>query len=145
MFWSKIVFRWIQMWLLPTLKLSQFKTLFSASGIALRSLNEFMSYSLLHSYCNKLTPKSHSIYSTAISLYDLHHTHLPLREWQNLQLVTRHNVRTNSIFFFTNSNNRTGYNRLSNRFQCLNNLVRISDLSLSKPQFKKHLKHHLLQ
>jgi exonuclease III len=131
-------------WLLPTLKSYQFKRLLSHSGSILQIFNKEMSYDSLHDYTNKLTPIKQSTLYSAKLLYDLFHTNYPTDDWINLQFNLHHNSRTDFLTFTTNNYGRIGYNALSNRMTCLNNLVKSAELNLNAECYKKLLKNRLL-
>jgi hypothetical protein len=81
-----------------------------------------------------------TLYSAKL-LYDLFHTNYPTDDWINLQFNLHHNSRTDFLTFTTNNYGRIGYNALSNRMTCLNNLVKSAELNLNAECYKKLLKN----
>ena len=111
-----------------------------AETILVTNSNTFQNVNNNHDYCNVLTPKQYSVWFTALSLYKLYNTKLPLSEYNNLSLNTRHNIRTHSIHFTSNNRSRLGLNRSSNRYVILNRMLKTEDLSLPLVSYKAKLK-----
>ena len=113
-----------QVWLLPTLKQSLQRRLFSQSGNSLKLIEKETTFTQLHKKFNRATPYIYSLYLTGINLFDINSTKTPSQEYNNLQSVTLNNRRNELLTFVCNNNYKVGLNRLSNRMRSITNNVK---------------------
>ena len=133
-----------QVWLLPTLKQSLQKRLFSQSGNSLKLLEKETSFTQLHKKFKRATPHIYSLYLTSINLYDLCSKETPLQEYINMQSVTLNNRRNEMLTFVRNNNYKVGLNRISNRFRSVSNMVNKAWVNKSRDCFKKLCKDNVI-
>ena len=134
-----------QVWLLPTLKESLYKKLFSQSGQCLSVYNRDLSYINLHKKYVRATPKLFSLYQTSVSYYETMKEQVytqEIPEISNNILSDRRNVM---FTFVRNNNYKVGLNLLSNRLRAISNCIPKESMSYSKSQFKTLCKIIVIQ
>ena len=134
-----------QVWLLPTLKDSLFKRLFSQSGQCLKILNSNVSYANLHKDYLRATPKLFLHYQTAVSYYEIVNEQVYQHE-KNIVESNTLSDRRNAFLTFVRSNKyRVGLNLLSNRLRAISGLIPKNSISYSKNMFKTYCKINIIQ
>jgi len=133
-----------QVWLLPTLHSKLYQKLYSQSGQILKMLDRSLTFDDLHRAYQRATPRSFATYQTALNLYELCNSNYPEIEWHNLNLNILNARRNRFINCTSNNKLMVGYNRISNRFSCLNNKVDYNWLNGSLVSFKVTCKHILM-
>ena len=134
-----------QVWLLPTLKESLFKKLYSQSGQCLRLLNPDVSYANLHADYQRATPKIFSHYQTAVSYYEVVNEQVYLHERDIVESNTLSDRRNEYLTFVWSNKYRVGLNLLSNRLREVSGLVPKDSISYSKIMFKTYCKIKIIQ
>ena len=134
-----------QVWLLPTLKESLFKRLFSQSGQCLKILNSNVSFANLHKDYLRATPKLFSYYQTAVSYFEIVNEMVYQHE-KNIVESNTLSDRRNAFLTFVRSNKyQVGLNLLSNRFRAISGLIPKTSVSYSKNMFKTYCKINIIQ
>ena len=133
-----------QVWLLPTLKQSLQKRLFSQSGNTLKLIENEPTFTQLHKKYNRATPYIYSLYLSSLNLFDLNDKHMPLQDYDNLQVITMNDRRNVKFVFIRNNNYKVGLNRMSNRMRSITNTVCKSWILLSRDRFKKLCKDNII-
>jgi hypothetical protein len=134
-----------QIWLLPTLKQTLLKRLFSQSGNTLKIIDSEATFVQLHKTYNRATPHIYSLYLTSINLFDLNSKQTPTQEFNNLQSVTLNNRRNEYLTFVRNNGFKVGLNRISNRVRSITNVVKKTWINLSRDRYKKLCKDNIIK
>ena len=134
-----------QVWLLPTLKESLYKKLFSQSGQCLSTCNRELSYINLHKKYLRATPKLFSFYQTAVNYYETMTEQVYAIEIPNIRANTLTERRNVMLTFVRSNKYKVGLNLLSNRLRAISNIIPKNCLSHSKDQFKTFCKVNLIQ
>ena len=134
-----------QVWLLPTLKESLYKSLLSQSGQCLKLLNRDLSYVNLHKKYLRATPKLFSHNHTAVNYYKAINERIYFQEAPDLINDVLSDGRNLMLTFVRRNNYKIGLNLQSNRLHSISNCIPQNSLSLSKPQFKTFCKVNIIQ
>jgi hypothetical protein len=127
-------------WLLPTLNECLFSKLYSQSGMILKIVNPNLTYAESHKLFKRATPKQFCMYLTSLNLFDLFTTESPAGEWINLNFNVLQSSRANTMIFTSNNALNVGFNRISNRFSCLNGKILPDILNVTRDTYKVHMK-----
>ena len=134
-----------QVWLLPTLKESLYKSLLSQSGQCLKLLNRDLSYVSLHKKYLRATPKLFAHYHTAVNYFEAINEKIYFQEVPELINNVLSDRRNLMLTFVRRNNYKIGLNLLSNRLRSISNCIPKNSLSLSKTQFKTFCKVNIIQ
>ena len=134
-----------QVWLLPTLKESLYKSLLSQSGQCLKILNRDLSYVNLHKKYLRATPKLFSHDHTAVNYYKAINERIYTQETPDLENNVLSDRRNEMLTFVRQNNYKVGLNLLSNRLRSISNCIPKNSLSFSKTQFKTFCKINIIQ
>jgi hypothetical protein len=134
-----------QVWLLPTLKESLYKKLFSQSGQCLSICNRELSHINLHKKYLRATPKLFSLYQTAVNYYETMTENDHALETPDIRLNTLSDRRNVMLTFVRTNKYKVGLNLLSNRLRAISKCIPKSFISQTKNQFKTFCKINLIQ
>jgi len=134
-----------QVWLLPTLKESLYRQLFSQSGQCLSICNKELSYLNLHKKYLRATPRLFSLYQTAVNYYETMTEHVFTKETPEISTNTVSDRRNEMITFVRTNKYKVGLNLLSNCLRAISNCIPKNCISHSKNQFKTFCKINLIQ
>ena len=143
LFYSRLYYG-SQVWLLPSLKRTLKNRLFSASGAALKLLDNSLTYKELHKKFNRATPTQFQKYTTAVSFYDLIKKEIPENDWINFQFNVQNDRRNTKICFQANNRLRCGINCISNRFKSVTNEIEKEWIELSRDVYKTRCKKRMI-
>ncbi len=112
------------MWLIPNLKESLFKKLYSQSGKCFKIVDLTKSYRELHISYQRATPKIFALYQTSLYYYDVvNELHNDAEEAIAVQSNTVNDRRNKYLTFVLSNNYRHGLNSISNRFRSVSNMI----------------------
>ncbi len=134
-----------QVWLLPTLKESLYKKLFSQSGQCLSICNRELSHINLHKKYLRATPKLFSLYQTAVNYYETMTENDHALETPDIRLNTLSDRRNVMLTFVRTNKYKVGLNLLSNRLRAISKCIPKSFISQTKNQFTTFCKINLIQ
>jgi hypothetical protein len=134
-----------QVWLLPTLKESLYKKLFSQSGQCLSICNRELSHINLHKKYLRATPKLFSLYQTAVNYYETMTENDHALETPDIRLNTLSDRRNIMLTFVRTNKYKVGLNLLSNRLRAISKCIPKNCISQTKNQFKTFCKINLIQ
>jgi hypothetical protein len=134
-----------QVWLLPTLKESLYRSLLSQSGQCLRIMNRDLSFVNLHKKYLRATPKLFSRYLTAVNYFETMNEGIYSHEKPDMINNVLTNRRNPMLTFVRSNNYKVGLNLLSNRMRSISECIPKSSLSFSKDRFKTYCKINIIQ
>ncbi len=134
-----------QVWLLPTLKESLYRSLLSQSGQCLRIMSRDLSFVNLHKKYLRATPKLFSRYLTAVNYFETMNEGIYSQEKPDMINNVLTNRRNPMLTFVRSNNYKVGLNLLSNRMRSISQCIPKCCLSLSKNRFKTYCKINIIQ
>jgi hypothetical protein len=132
-------------WLLPTLKETIYRKLFSQSGQCLNICNKELLYINLHKKYLRATPKLFSLYHTAIKYYETMTEQDHALKTPDLRVNTLSDRRNVMLMFIRTNKFKVGINLLSNRLLAISKCITKNCILQTKNQFKTFCKINLIQ
>ena len=127
-----------EVWLIPNLKESLFKKLYSQSGKCLKIIDLTKSYRDLHVSYQRATPKLFALYQTSLYYYDAEETIA-------VQSNTVNDRRNKYLTFVRSNKYRQGLNSISNRLRSISNMIEKSWPTLASETLKLKCKINIIQ
>jgi len=132
-------------WLLPTLKETLYRKLFSQSGQCLNICNKELWYVNLHKKYLRATPKLFSLYHMAVSYYETMTEYDHALETPDTRVNTLSDHRNVMLTFIRINKYKVGLNLLSNRLRAISKCIPKNCILQTKNQFKTFCKINLIQ
>jgi len=132
-------------WLLPTLKETLFRALFSQSGQCLKIVDLNLSFINLHKKYLRETPRIFALYQTAINYFEAMNMDVYTDERIKIVNNTTSDHRNSNFTFVRSNNYKIGLNVLSNQLLSTSNHITKNSVLTSKETFQTFCKINIIQ